>query len=591
MLVVVFYTSTSLPAQAIFCSNCKNVAQGVFDAIKSTFIGVQTTLGTVNQTLDTVNNKVLKPLKDAATLAQIVKSGQLTRNLVTAATGGDALLVSNPQLYLKNKGIAITQGGIDTLASQNGIYSNSIMNSIVAKAKIDNSSLATTLTAINQSSIPTIQKEKICNDASLSEMAKSQVALSGGDYNAVKANLNSTLCSGNPATDPALAKRLIEVSNKNPSLDTFYAITSGDNAYTKGQLAQQATDKAAEAAKTNASKDTTSGGGIKSKTTCTKFASNGLCIEETVAQASSVINKAYNDALSSDLKVAISSIGSGAGSILGAFANTISLFNGLNSAVNGISGGNSNSGSGNTGTLGTVTIPGTATNGSGSTNTNTVVNTAYTSSTGYSQDLTNNTQKKAAVADSPKEMLRQHLVTLNELKNTDNDFISTISSYNSQLEIIKSCYDKLISKPMDVFDEYGGKTVVMSPGILTTDPRFVAAQNFYIQKKNKNTATLNQVTAELSKINTASTLITNAITTIDNSNSTDEITAVFNDYQNKIKNQDLPDFTSGATNLSKQMELDGELQISRMEGGEIFNLNATCSDINTEINNQNRFGA
>ncbi len=568
----------SIPQQVkaipVVCVNCNSLPQGLFSNIKEAWIAIETKLGTYNQMLDTINNKILKPMKDAMTIAQIAKSGQLTKSLVTAATGGDPLLVSNPQLYLKNKSIAVTQGGVDSLASQNGVYSNSLMNSIVAKAKGDNSSLATTLAGINQSSIPAIQKAKICNDASLTQMAKSQVALSGGDYNAVKASLNNSLCAGNPATDPALAKRLIDVSNKNPSLDSFYAITSGDNAYTKAQKAQQATDKAAEAAKLSAAKDTAAGGGVKSKTTCTKFASNGLCIEETIAQASSVINKAYNDALSSDLKVAISSIGSGAGSILGAFANTMSLFNGFTSAVNSLAGssGSNGAGSGNNGKLGTVSMPGTVTSSSsttGSVYSNTTVNTTFASSTGYSQDLVNNQQKKTSLSDSPKEFLKQHLSMLADMKKSDNDFLSTIASYNSQLGSVKSCYDNLLT--------------TYPEEVQPNDSRIVAANSFYNNKKSNNDTAGANIALELKKIDITDKLINDTISAIDNSNSSDEISALFKNYQDQIKNQELPDVTSASDGVGRQLELSGELQISTMEGGDIFNMKDTCGKISAEI--------
>lgn len=572
MLAITLYSTTPLPAQAIFCSNCKNFVQGIFDAIKETLIGLETSLGTFNQTLDTVNNKVLKPMKDAMTIAQIAKNGQLVKTLITASTGGDPLLVSNPKLYLQNKGIAITQGGVDALAAQNGVYSNSVMKSIVAKAKVDNSSLATNLTAINQSSIPATQKAKICNDTALSEMARSQVAISGGDYNTVKATLNSSLCTGNPSTDPALAKRLIDVSNKNPSLDTFYAITSGDNEYTKSQLTQLEISKQAELAKTNATKDLASGGGIKSKTTCTKMASNGLCLEETIAQTGSVLNKAYNDALSSDLKTAISSIGSGAGSILGTFANamgTIGLLNSLTSAAGSL-GSSGGTGSGNNGVLGTVTIPNGGT-------VPVVTNTTTASSTGYAQDLKNNPQKKESIASAPRELLKQHQKMLEDMRKADNDFLSTINAYNSQLETVKSCYDGLLTTFPDK--------------ISASDSRIVNATSFYNQKKSNNTATFNKVTAELSKINKTSILITNTISIIDNSNSSDEISDTFKHYQDQIKNQDLPDVTAGSDSVVKQMEFAGELQMSTIEGGEIFNMNATCASIQQELNASNYSGS
>lgn len=536
--------------------------------IKETSIAISSGTTAVQETLDTVNNLVLRPMKDAMTLMQIVKNGQMVKTLVTASTGGDALLVSNPKLYLQNKGIAVTQGGVDALASQNGIFSGSVMNSVVAKAKIDNSSLANNLTAINQSNIPNIEKAKICNDSALSDMAKSQVSLSGGDYNTVKRNLNSSLCVGNPNTDPALAKRLVAVSNRSPSLDTFYAITSGDNAYTKAQLSQIEISKQAELAKTMAAKDSASG--VKSKTTCTKMASNGMCIEDTINQTASVINKQYQDALGSDLKTAISSFGSGAGSIIGTAFNALSLFNGLTSTMQGVVGTVSGSGgsSGNSGTLGSVSIPTTT-----SLPTTTSINTTYSSSSGSSQDLINNAQARETISGAPKDLLKQHQKTLTDLKNTDNNYLTSINSYNSQLDSMKACYDNVLKKfPNDISPE---------------DSRIVAAMNFYNQHKKTNASLSSKVTAELNKIDFTYNLITNTISTIDNSNSTDEITKAFKNYQVTVRDQELPDISTGMNALTEQIQYAGDLQISTIDGGEIFNLNATCSGMGPAIVNQN----
>ncbi|HCC05815.1 TPA: hypothetical protein DEP94_00400 [Candidatus Nomurabacteria bacterium] len=569
ILTVVFYISASLPAKAIFCGNCYNVGQGVSDSIKQSYMAVVENIGSVNQVLDTVNNTVLKPLKDAATLVQIARNGQLVNTLITASTGGDPLLVKNPELYLKNKGIAVTQGGVDALAKQNGVFSNSIMNSVVAKAKVDNSSLATKIASINQPTIALMQKAKICNDTSLSAKARSQITLSGGDYNTVKANLNNSLCVGNPATDPALAKRLMNDSNNNPSIDTLYAITSGKNAYTEGQLVQIEINKAASEKVALAKVDSTSG--IKSKTTCTKMASNGMCLEETISQASSVLSKQFQDALGADMKVAISSFGSGAGSIIGTAFNAVSLFKGFSSTMQGITGSSGgSSGSGNNGTQGTVSIPTTA-----SLPTTTSVNTTYTSSVGYSQDLKNNPQSKTVVSDAPKDFLKQHQKALDDLKKSNNNYIATINSYNTELEKIKSCYDNLVAK----YDEF-----------TSADPRFVAAQSFYNEKKNTNTAEANKITTELKKIDLTSTLVKNTITSIDNSNSTDEISAIFKNYQDKVRDNDLPSLTSGIAEVGKQMEFAGELQISTIEGGEIFNMDATCTKTRQDLEFQRTGG-
>lgn len=550
-----------------------NLVQNTIDVVENTISAIANPTTALQQTLDTVNKTVLIPMRDALTIVQIMQNSKMITALITASTGGDSLLVTNPELYLKNKGLAVTQGGIDTLAKQNNIFGNSIIGSVVASAKFNSSSLTFKLDSINKSSIPSITQNKICNDdAALSAMARSDTTLTGTDYNARKTELYNSLCSCDPNanTDAGkqCARKLTSVNNKNPTLDSFYAITQGDNAYTKAELTKLAIADDAAAKKEIQKADLSSGGGIKSQTTCTKKASNGGCIEQTINQAGSVLNDAYQKALGSGLQTAISSIGSGAGSLIGTIFTTISLVQGINTSLGSVTG---SGGGSNTGGSRPTTYNGTTT-ATGSTQSN----GTQTSTAGFTQDLVNNPQTRAVLSAAPMDQLNYHRQALLDLGAVDNNYISAINSYNTQLDTLKSCFDNLVRDfPDDTASgsQYG--TQVSN------------ALNFVSNTKAANTTTLNSINSELGKIDTAGTLVASTISTIQTSNSTDEITSTFQNYQNQIRSQGLPDMTARIARESDLVRFNGAVQVSNIQGGQYYNYNASCSSIRQEINSRN----
>ena len=549
-------------AAALIVFDPSNFSVNTITSGASTVSATANPITALQQTLDTVNKTILIPMRDILTIMQIMQNSKMMTALIQGSLGSAGLLVTNPELYLKNQVIAVTQGGIDTLARQNSIFGNSIIGAVVNSAKFNNSSLTLQLNSINRSNIPAVQQANTCNDTQLSALAKSQVA-AGADYTAKKAQLYNSLCACNPNADSAdgraCAQRLMTLSNQRPSLDTFYLITQGDNAYTKAELSKIAIANDAATKQAQAKADLASGGGIKSQTTCTQKASNGLCISQTIEQASSVLNDAFKKALGSGLDTAISSIGSGAGSLIGTIFTTISLINGISTAIGGSASGG---GGGNT-----TSIPTTQS-----------TNTTYSSTAGFTQDLVNNAQTKAILSSAPMDQLNFHKKALTDLTTTDNSYISAIDSYNVKLDSLTSCFDSLTR---DFPDDTGAGTQYGT--------RVTSAKNFASNTKNTNLATKASLVTELGKISTTSTLVNNTINTIQTSNSTAEITTTFQNYQNQVKTQGLPDLTAGISREGDRVMFTTNVQISTIDGGQYFNFNADCNSIRQEINSRNQF--
>ncbi len=569
VFATVIFSGSSMKANAQYVVfDPTNFTANLPSSISAGISAAANPITSLQQTLDTVNKTILIPLRDALTVIQILQNSKMITALITGSMGSEGLLITNPELYLKNKGIAITQGGIDDIARQNGIFGNSVIGSIVATAKFNSSSLTFRLNNINKSSIPSITQNKICNDdATLSAMARSGTTLTGTDYTARKTELYDALCRCDPNADTdtgkQCARKLASVNSRNPSLDSFYAITQGDNAYTKAELSKIAIAEDAAKKKEQQKADLASGGGIKSKTTCTKFASNGGCIEEAISQASSVLNDAYKKALGSGLATAISSFGSGAGSLIGTIFQTVSLVQGISTSFGG-----SSDGGGNTGGSRPTTYNGTTT-ATGSTGTN----GTQTSTAGFTQDLVNNPQTRAILSATPMEQLNYHKDSLSRLATADNNYISVIDSYNSQLDALGTCFDNLVRDfPDDTASgaQYGSQVA--------------SARNFISTTKNANSGVKVSITAELGKIDVTNALITDTINTIQTSNSTQEITTAFQNYQNQVRDQRLPDLTSGVAREGDRISFTGSVQISTMQGGTYYNYNASCASIRQEIN-------
>ena len=277
ILVATLYSANVQPTYAIFCGNCST---WVNDLIEYAMQGSQyaselvteyhSTAIDYNTTLVQINDTILKPLRDGLTIAAIVSTGNNMQNLILGGMGNERLLVTNPEQYLKNKANLSISINLNTIANQNSIYSNSIMNSIINSTR-STSNINNTLASLSQSSIPSTVQRNLCADATLSKTAQDDVRKADGtyveaDFTARKRTLYDSLCVGNPTTDQALAQKLMAVNQQKPSIggwDTWLATTGGDNQYTRSVKSAEAVLKEAEAKKLAEEKDMT--GGIKSQ--------------------------------------------------------------------------------------------------------------------------------------------------------------------------------------------------------------------------------------------------------------------------------------------------------------------------------------
>lgn len=175
LLLTIYGFGTVQPASAIVCGNCSQVAFQIPQFAKEIINTGANLLAQVDTWSMKLKVLVLDPLGNAMIAVTLHKQQSNTINLVTGSLGGNSLLVSNPEQWVKNKGLDVVRISLSDLSQQNGPYTDSLMNSVVGTFKSSNTSLQATLGNINSSSIPNLVQNNLCGDASLTQVAKNDV--------------------------------------------------------------------------------------------------------------------------------------------------------------------------------------------------------------------------------------------------------------------------------------------------------------------------------------------------------------------------------------------------------------------------------
>jgi hypothetical protein len=565
------YATTVAPTHAIVCSNCSTIIQQMIDYVrqgfqyaKDTITASQTTVTAVQQTLETVNNTILIPMRDAAALMVLMQSGDNIQNLILGSLGTDPLLIKNPEQYFKNKAVASLGASYNEIAAYRSVFGGSVLEALVKNSRYTYMDHSQKLQAIGSSQVPSIIQRNACTDEKLNQLAREDLMASNQQndemaFQARKAHFYNSFCVGDPARDPETAQALQALQRARPDIggwDSWLALTSGDNQYARVTNLQLEIDKRAREVVEAAKTDYVIGGGIASLTNCTKEIetdlngvpmSSGTCVAGEIKQAGSVLASTYKEVVETPMKLIRESFGTGAGSLISTAFNTLNIIKGISSSIDSM-GGSGGGGQNNTSAPITSTSPAV-------------------------QDLTNNQQAKTTLTSPAKRQLETHQTALNTLQTTDQNYISQINFYQSQLDSMKQCYDNLVT-------EFG----------IQSDQRVVAALDYYQSTTQSNTVLKNNLSQELGKISTAKTLVSNTISQINASNSSQEITSLFNTYQSTVESQGLPGITAAATRDGEYINFQGTVEQSMSQVGPLYGYKETCSSIRAQFEAQNYGG-
>lgn len=591
-LFTLLYTSAVTPTYAIGCPQCSTWAQQLIDYArqglqysKDSISAYSNGITAAQQTLITVNDTIIKPAKTAMTYIAIMKNGDNIRNLVLGSVGtNQALLEKFPEVYIANKELNTIKAGLGDIAAQKSLYGDSVLSALVGQTRFNYADVSTKLRTTNSTKLPSIAQNSACDETTLSNLAKEDIEISGqplnqAAYSARKQYFYEKLCAKDPNTDEATAQALQTLTAARPEIggwDSWLELTSGDNAwnkFTESQtiLATRATE-VADAAKN----DLNLGGGIRSLTACKtraqtdingepySVASQAPCISEEIKQVSSALSTAFNEQIISPLKTQYASLGTG--TLVDSLFNTVSLIGNISSAASSI-------------TNSVNQIAGTDGGGSGTVNNIPVTTTVNKV---YDKDLVNNAASKESVTRSPKTQLKLHADALVTLERLNQDFLSTITYHQGQLDTMKSCYDNLVRNYQDqvsgdarvssAYEYYGGKTCA-----------YQQDQNCTGGQVAVNNTLRAQIQAEQTVAAATKTYVQDTRTKIDNSQSTEEVLSLFTNYLDRVEAEGMPNTITVANRDGAYIVFKGNVDLSMMQGGAIFNYKETCVEIDRQI--------
>lgn len=569
------FISVSFLFSLFFAPYSAYAAWPVFDAPQfgKQIIQLSTEIITKGATLATQINTwslslkftVLDPLGNAMIAISLLKQQTNTMNLVTGALGTDQLLVSNPEQWIKNKGLGVINISLGDINKQPGLYGDSLFSNIVSSFKSSNRDLGATLNIINTSSVPGIVQKNICGDASLLQIARNDVMKSDGTFDpaelaARRQELWNSLCVGNPA-DPnnlQLAQRLNKVNSQRPDIggwDSILAVSSGDNSYTKGVQATLAISKKVDETRSAAKDDLARGGGIASPrgncapsdrvTTAPNSdpvlnISDALCRVTTFANTGSAVNSAFQASINAPMDRLINSFGSG---IIGSLSALLSARNTIGMLSNAFSG-----------------IAGSGGSGSNS------ATTVSASSTPV-EDLRDNPDGRKIVSAPTTRRLTAYSESLDKFEAADNGIRMEVSLAQGTAGQIRTCYERLMTD-FSVNEQY--------PGI----GEAISYASSRMQSMDK---LLSKTAQDAFTLAAARKLVMETQTKIDQSNSSEEISNLYEAFEEKVGDGTLPSDSAAAEREGDYQTLKGDNQVDSMEGGTAYRLQAQCTTIRQQL--------
>jgi hypothetical protein len=341
---VLLFSLNTQPAVALIVFDPAAQSTRLVQLVKEVATMLSSAAIEVSQGVATFNQTVFRPLQDALMLASIVKSSNVIKNLVLGGLNGQvSLLKTNPELFLKQQGVIAQKVNVNYVDKANGVYSNSIISSVVSQARVA-SDIEGTLGSLSKSSIPSIVQKELCEDSKLTAVAQNDVGSSDpAAVAARKGEIYGKLCTGDPNTDPALAQALTAAGEATGAggWDVFLAKTAGDNTFTKTNLALAVVEKnrlekiAAEATRL------TIGNGVTDKTECTAKSSGQagtVCAEKIITNLGYQLSESFKSAINAPLDVMKNAFGTGGtfSSILGSVASIVGSVQSIQQSLNSV---------------------------------------------------------------------------------------------------------------------------------------------------------------------------------------------------------------------------------------------------------------
>lgn len=535
VLVITLFSFQAPKASAIFCSNCSTIGLQIPELAKEIITAGATLATQINTYLLQYKTLVLDPLANAMITVTLLQQQKNTINLVTGSLGGNALIISNPEQWIKNKGLNAIRINIGDLSTQNGTYTNSILSTVINTYRTS-SDLKNTLESLGQSSIPTMVQNNICKDASLTSIAKNDVAVDGyaspADVQRRKQELFNSLCVGNPTINIQLGKTLEQVASQRPDfvgLDGLLAMTSNDNAYARSVRANLLIAEQAAQKEKTAQNILDQGRGTAAPTKCTDTPTGAsaegpitiadvICRNEVLTNTSGAVSAAFDQAINAPIQKLINSFGDG---ILGTLSALLSVRNTVGLLQDAFSGADTSTEGGITqGEIDTVVTP-------------------------------------------IENLLDRQSESLDKLEAAHTNLLAEATRTENIGSEVRGCFQGLVS-------EFG---------ISEQDSRVASALSYAERRRAKAEEIRNLVSTEAQKVEEARTLISETRINVASASSTQAVNDAFSSFNQRVQTNSLPGEREAALREADYITLKGENDQAVMQEGEAYNFKQSCSSI------------
>jgi hypothetical protein len=515
---------------------------------------------------------VLDPLANVL-IAQAQK--QAATDLINWANGGfngTPSFITDPGKFVKNRGLEAVKGATISV-NLSDPYANSILNGVV-KSFRSNESTEQQLANLAVSQVPALLQDNVCKDETLTKLATDQVRNRDGttNYSAMitqKTYLYQRLCAGNPIRDKQLANTLMAMGQANPSLtglDGILLVSSGENQYTKTTRGIIATQEAAAKANKQAEVDLSQGGGLSSQRKCKTEATNDetgekYCKEWELTTPSGLVRDATAKAQGAGLDRLGNVQGAGVlSNFLTGFA-TIIITQAIKGSVQGSNGGDV-----------ILTAPGASGQQPVVTTIPSQNNTSVTTqvSTTYSQDLVNEPKSRDSLLKPILKEMTEYEKILNQLDALDTMFLADFTPYRNEVNAIENLCNAYSTSTT-------GNGSVAGGGSLIEASTTIANRKGLIAKK------LQELNKEQSDIQAALILIATTTQAVNRSYSSEQISNIYNVYQNEKESKEYPAFNAFADRKGdyEQTKLNAKSDLGTDPEGPLTKARNACTPVST----------
>ncbi|MBP6888203.1 MAG: hypothetical protein KBC21_00725 [Candidatus Pacebacteria bacterium] len=470
----------------------------------------------LNTQYDMIKNTILDPIANGLIAVALQAASNNILAWINGGMNGSPLIISNPEKFIKDQGMIEMRKALSAIPSD-GTAGDGIFISLLKTYQNENSSLGDKIKTANKSVLPSKIQNNVCREEMLTKLAKEKAGGDPATAAVEKEYLYGYLCSGDPNTDEELAANLLDLYRQRPSLgggDAWLEITGGNTGFKRAKLTESIAREEIEKAKKAAENELYLGIGTISDTKCLKLeedaAGNTFCTEKGILNPAKTIQATLDKAATAGLDRLTNIMGEGSlSSILTGFLQD-SLEKGLNTGLAEIKGGSSN------------------------------VSITTNSSAPFKSDLAADPNKKTELTSTIMKQLDFHSTTISNLEAIDSSYLRGINTFQNKITQVRSCFSSLVSRGI----------------VAEGDGRVSSAYAYYDDRKSRIDNTKNIIAGDAAKISTAKQLIATTAGKLNGSQSSQEISVIFNAYSKAYTDQKLP--TSGTEAQREQDRLRDE---------------------------------